>query len=124
MPTPTRLKLHPALTAGEALLMQRRRRDQDQFAAAKRCGVARATYQQWEMDLVAAPEHHVARAREAVGALRDYEACMLLRRRFGLSAFEMGKLVGLSRQWVSTMERGSAPADTLIEYWTVHAPHP
>jgi transcriptional regulator with XRE-family HTH domain len=30
--------------------------------------------------------------------------------------------VGLSRQWVSMIERGAAPPDTLVAYWMANAP--
>jgi transcriptional regulator with XRE-family HTH domain len=108
-------RLKPQPTPGEWLLLQRRRRRQSQPEAARRYRVTRDVYQRWERGLDDGPA-------VAPFPLRDYEVCMLLRRRKGWNELEMGGKVGLSRQWVSMIERGSAPPDTLVAYWVRHAP--
>lgn len=103
------------LTQGETLLIQRRRRNVNQEVMASQWNVTRDIYQSWELDLLEGPTARVT-------PLEDYEVCLLLRRRFGLSELELGKLVGLSRQWISKIERGSAQPATLVAYWMSHAP--
>jgi hypothetical protein len=94
------------LSRGERMLIARRRR---QFA--KFLGVGRFLYQQYELDQSVGPE-------VAVGRLSDVEVCLILRRRHGLSEFDVGKEMGLSRSYVSMMERGAVGSARLVEYWT------
>ena len=59
-----------------------------------------------------------------VSKLSNLEECILLRRRAGLSQLELGKKLGVSRQWVNEMENGKQEAERLLEYWrTKNAKH-
>ena len=55
----------------------------------------------------------------AVGALEVHEQCFLLRRRAGETAAEVAEEMGVSRYWLSRMERGTAPVETLAIYWGI-----
>jgi transcriptional regulator with XRE-family HTH domain len=112
----------PPLTPGERLLVARRRRHWSQPQAAHHLGVSRDQYQDWESGKFEIPSA-AAQCAISIDHLRDYEVCMLLRRRLGITELEMGRMVGLSRQWVSMIERGAAPAATLVAYWELRGDH-
>lgn len=100
------------LTAGERYLIDRRRRDLSQAEAADEMGVSVYEWLQLETD-------EAKSGGPGVGALEDHEQCYLLRRRDGLTAAEVAKEIGVSRYWLSRMERGTAPVETLASYWGI-----
>jgi len=51
------------------------------------------------------------------GGLRDHERCHIARTRAGMRLEDLGEKVGLSKFWICQMERGTAPLQTLLDYW-------
>lgn len=100
------------LTTAETLLIDRRRRKENQHEAAARLGVPFRTYVRWEREGAggSAPD---------VGDLADHECCLLYRRRTGFTRERVARELGVSKQWVTMMEHGEAPCGRLIEYWEV-----
>ena len=101
-------------TPGEALVIWRRRKNLNQFDAAKELDVPVDRLRQWESDAHATkpPQRHL-------GKLKDFEVCYLLRRREKpkLTQRELAKRLGCTRLWVIQMEEGTAPAERLKAYW-------
>tara|TARA_R110002167_G_scaffold143958_2_gene333640 strand:- start:2983 stop:3303 length:321 start_codon:yes stop_codon:yes gene_type:complete len=100
------------VTNGERLLIERRRADQNQTAAATSYDVSEWQYRQCESDesdRIPAPP---------IGKLRDYESAMLMRRRQGMKRTELAAELGISGWWLTRMERGQIPADRLVNYWS------
>ncbi len=100
------------LTAGERLLLERRRNGETQAQAARRHGVSRYCYRAWEDDSVS-----TGQPRPALRRLQPYEICYLLRRRNGQSLADFAADAGISPWWVTQMESGRAPLQRLQEYW-------
>ena len=100
------------ITRAERLLLDRRRRGEDQAAAARRLGVGIVLYKDWERGRRRFPR------RVALGKLRRWEELMLLRRRAGLTQGELASALGCTRRWVVLMESGRAPIRVLEEYWS------
>lgn len=99
------------LTKGEALTIDRRRRGENQLRAAKRWKVSAYRLRQWE----SGEREDVPRVK--LGRLKPHEICYVTRRRAGWSATDVAADMGVSRYWVSKMERGDAPSDALWDYW-------
>lgn len=99
------------LTSGERLFLARRRRNERQREAARRHGVSYYRYRAWECDgsngAPLAPLHSV----------RPHEACLILRRRFGLTLDQLAEHVEVTPTWLCQMEQGKVPCTRLIEYW-------
>lgn len=104
------LKLEISLA--ESLLLWRRRVGRNQVEAAAYFGATVDHYRSWE-----AGEHPSKPPRLALGALRPYETCYLLRRRRGVTQESLAKAIGCTRLWVIRMEDGSAPCNRLVAYW-------
>lgn len=100
------------LTAGERVLIDRRRRGLTQSEAAQKAGVSMHEWLNVEADgrMDGGP---------AVGVLGENEQCYIMRRRAGVKASEVAKKIGVSRYWLSRMERGTAPVDTLAKFWNL-----
>lgn len=106
-----------SITTGERLLIERRRNNESQDAAAGRHGVSRYRYRLWESDQAeGGRQPRCAR----LGLLRDYEGCYIRRRRAGLSVAALATKVGVSAWWVTQMEHGDVPADRLVAWWGRH----
>jgi DNA-binding XRE family transcriptional regulator len=52
-----------------------------------------------------------------IAKLSNLEECIILRKRSKLSQLELGKELGVSRQWVNEMEKGKQDAERLLEFW-------
>lgn len=103
-------------TRGESLLLERRRKAENQLEAAARYGVHVDTYRAWETD--ERPEdvpHYNA------GHMKPHEVCLLRRRRAGLTQREVAAAIGMTRLWVMKMELGEASIDRLKGYWETQA---
>jgi len=100
------------LNTGERLLIERRRNGQNQTKAAYSYDLSEWQYRQCEAnesDRIPAPP---------LGRLRDYEACMIMRRRAGLKRTELAAQLGISGWWLTRMERGQIPAERLVAFWS------
>lgn len=96
-------------TASERLLIYRRRQGRTQAQEALRRGVPTSAYIKWEKGL-----NRISCPNESVHPLQDFEKCMLLRKRLGISQKELADILGRSRWWTAQMERGMAPWHSLI----------
>lgn len=103
-------------TAGELLLLDRRRRGYNQVEAAAMYGVRPDRYRDWEADRRTTDQ---PKPRSRVGRLTLREQCFLLRRRAGKTQRELAEEIGLTRVWVHKMEEGSAPVARLCQFWGV-----
>lgn len=99
------------LTAGEALLIDRRRRDESQLAAAGRLGVTHSMYGKFERDVV------VSACPPKIKTLKVNERCLLYRRRVGKTQEAVAKGLKICRWWLNQQERGQVPCDELLWYW-------
>ena len=104
------------LTKGERLMIQRRRDNRSQSEMATFLGVSLYRYRLWE-----AGEGLADAPLLALGRLRDFEACVIRRRRAGVDAKELAQELNVSRWWLTQMEYGQAPADRLVSYWQKQA---
>jgi len=50
--------------------------------------------------------------------LKAHEWCWLMRRRHGLQAKDVAKVMGICPWWLSQMERGKVNCARLVEHWT------
>jgi DNA-binding XRE family transcriptional regulator len=98
------------LTNGERLILDRRRRKENQTQAAKRLGVDRKTLYLLETDQQESP-------RVPIGKLKDHEIAFLYRRRAGLSRHELAKVFGVNIWWITRMERGELNCQRLLNFW-------
>lgn len=102
------------LTKPEILLLDRRRRGENQHEAAARLGIPFRTYVGWERK-----GGDISVAMPKLGDLTDHECCLLYRRRTGFTRERVAQELGVSKQWVTMMEHGQAPCGRLLEYWEV-----
>ena len=100
------------LTSAERLLLHRRRLGITQFEAAQLLNISAWSYRQLE-EGSRLPD----RPEPTLDNLKDYEVCLILRRRANRTRSSVAKSVKISEQWLTQMERGRVPADRLIEYW-------
>lgn len=103
------------LTAGEALLITRRRLNESQEIFAKRFNLSRNSYGRIERDLetndkVAIPE---------VSELTGKEKCLIIRKRKNLTQEECAKLSGVTRFWFNQIENGRVQNKDILEFWRV-----
>lgn len=103
-----------ALTEGERLLIERRRKEENQSQAAKRYGVRFDTYSWWERDLRSQDVPHAE-----VGKLTRGETCYILRRRAGLTRKQVAEGIGVSSFWITQMEKEKTKSNRLGKYWDV-----
>lgn len=100
------------LTAGERLLIRRKRENWSQAQAAAFYGVTFSTYARWERDERGDPP------QLNIGVLlKPHERCLLHRRRAGLEQAPVAQELGVSRFWLNKMERGKIPCELLLAYW-------
>ena len=103
-------------TRGESLLLERRRKAENQLQAAVRYGVHVDTYRAWETD-----ERPEDVPQYNAGHLKPHEVCLLRRRRAGKTQREVAAAIGMTRLWVMKMELGEASIDRLKGYWETQA---
>lgn len=101
-----------SLSAPEALVLDRRRRGEDQRAAAARFGVSRTVYSRWERGVLDGP-----RPRLRAKSLTAPEICLVHRRRAGYKQDQVALALGVSRAWINRMERGLEGCERLLQYW-------
>lgn len=103
------------MTAGERLRIHRRREGLTQAQAAAKLAMPLGSYKLAEDD--DAPDCWDI-PRPAVGRLQDHEYCFLRRRREGLTLDDLAPKVGVTKWWLCLMEKGKAPVNTLMQYWS------
>lgn len=103
-----------ALSPGERLFIDRRRRGLTMAAAAKRHKVSQWRYQQWEHDM---PTEEPLAPSVTLGELTKGECCTLARRRKRASIHEVGAAIGLSHVTVIKYEASDADANPLYDWW-------
>ena len=101
------------LTNGELFLLQRRRDQKTQRAAAADNKVTLYCYRRWEDD----EDEGTAPTELYFDNLEPYEACFIRRRRAGVSLQDLADQLELSRWWVCKMEYGRANAARLVDHW-------
>lgn len=103
-------------TYGEALAVDRRRRDETQAQAAERLGITVYAYRKAE-----ASAHRNGSSDSLpvvdVEPLHPGEQCRILRRRAGLTLDQLAERMGCTAWWIAQMEHGKAPVDRLVEHW-------
>jgi hypothetical protein len=50
--------------------------------------------------------------------LQTHEACMLMRKREGLTLDDLADKIELTKWWLCLMEQGKAPIASLLKYWS------
>jgi len=100
------------LTAGERLFLQRRRLGEDQKTAAKKHGVGFIHYGQSERINRFFPKHI-----EPITEVKDYEWCVIVRRRKKLKQRELAEELKVCKLWLLKMETGQIQATRLVQYW-------
>lgn len=105
------------LSRGERLRINRRRWGFTQAAEARRCRMSLGAYKLAEAD---GPQARKIRP-PALRRLKDYEACLILRRRAGLTLGDLSERIQLSKWWLCLIEQGKAPVATLLNYWAPRA---
>jgi transcriptional regulator with XRE-family HTH domain len=100
------------LNKGEALLVKRLRGGMTQVEMSKLLDVSCDTYRAWERGTL---EHGVPRVQ--LGRVAVHEACRILRRRAKKSQRTIAEQIGVSRLWVTQMERGLVPIRHLADFW-------
>lgn len=106
-----------ALTPGECMFIERRRRGLSKAAVAQELGVSVDLYCGAEMDRVRLP---IELATFSVHDLTLGERCTLIRRRKDLPQKVVALDIQLSQWYVSKMELGLASPERLVAYWTAH----
>lgn len=99
------------LTLGERLRIFRRRYLRTQAEQARVMKVPLGTYKRMEADEIEAD-------RMPIGRVEPHEACMIMRRRKGMTLEQLGEEIGLTKWWICQMETGQAPTTTLVAYWS------
>jgi len=100
-------------TAGERLLLHRRRLGLSQVERAKKHRVTLYRYRGWEEGRVQ-PQ---ARIVPGFGRVRDFEACYVLRRRSGIALQSLAALLRMTPNWLCEIEHGRQPATRLVAHW-------
>jgi len=95
----------------ERLIVDRRRRGENQKVAARRHGISLYRYRKWELGQD--PELPAV----AAGGARQYERLFITRMRAKHSLGRVADAIGMSRWWLCQIEHGKAPADRLEAYW-------
>ena len=103
------------LSPDERILIDRRRRGETQIEAASRLGLTTNAFRALETG-----EKYAGKSlRPPLGRLADYEQCLIARKRYDLTMQEVADDIEISRWWVVQIEAGRAPADCLVDYWTL-----
>lgn len=110
------------MTRSESLLIWRRRKEWTQFQAAKELKMPVDRYRDFENDRKNVKDNwqEIPTNQElAIGELKPFEVCLLLRKRAGLLQREVAAAIGVTRLWVIRMEEGKENASRLRDYWEV-----
>lgn len=100
-----------SLTAGEKVLLDRRRRGINQEDMAQALGIPRRKLMAIERGRVEPSTTPI------LEELEPYEACLILRRRAGMTLTDMSEKIRMSRWWICRMERGTVNYQPLVKYW-------
>ena len=111
-----------ALSPGERLLIDRRRRSERQLHAAARFGITRMAYGRWERDKEEGdwPSPCPIPPQEEIGDLKPPELCMLHRLRAGKKQREVAEAFKTCRWTIVRIELGLASetiTKSLLNYW-------
>lgn len=101
------------LTSSEQLLLWRRRKEWKQGHAAAYYGVSPFIYKITESGRTKG--FNIGNL--PLGEIKDYEKCLILRRRAKLTQREIANQIGCSVYWLRLQETGCVAAPKLIEYW-------
>lgn len=101
------------LTNGERLVIDRRRRDENQREAAARHDVPPSVYQGWELDA----EGRRCPTAVPIGRLAPNERCFLYRRQAKRTRQWMADQLQMSKRWITLMERGEQDCSRLAAFW-------
>lgn len=114
------------LSTGEQLYLFRRRAGESLESAAKRWGVCREVYLNWERDCPGRLRPNLSKLPQLVP--NAGESCALARKRWnrklGLGAKDkidqsvLSQILGVSRLWICRMERGREDCSRLVDYWS------
>jgi transcriptional regulator with XRE-family HTH domain len=99
------------LTRSERLLLDRRRRGENQRQAAARLDMPLSRYSMLERGVeepIKAPN---------ITKLQPHERCLLYRRRAGVEQHEVALDMGVCRRTIMLMETGRSNCDELLHYW-------
>lgn len=104
------------LTTGERLRVKRRRMGLTQAEQAEQIGMPLGAYKRAEADDT--PECWDIEP-PSIGRLEPHEACLVMRRRAGLTLDDLSYKIGLSKWWLCLMEQGKVPTSPrLLAHWT------
>jgi len=101
------------ITAGERLLLWRKRKRWTQLRAAKHYGVGADIFRAWETGERAEDVPKVS----DLGRISEVEKYILFRTRAGLTQKQLADRIKCSRVWVVMMETGRVPLDRARNYW-------
>lgn len=121
--TRARLVTADDLTTGERLFLLRRRKRTTQAKMAEYYCVSPGTYILWEhddLDTVTIRPPKVS-SLGLPGGLATYEACLIERRRKGMTAYALAERMGCPRHYIELAERGKRPVYRLEAFW-LHPP--
>lgn len=99
------------LTAGERLLIDRRREGQSQRQAAESWAVSRYQYRLWEVKGEDTPSVDL-------GTVWNHEKCYIKRLRAGIEQRDLAERIKVSRWWLCQMEHGEVGSKVLVDYWS------
>lgn len=100
------------LTLGERWFIERRRCLLTQVEQASDMDIPLAAYRALEGGTL-----KFSMPKLKLGKLDPREACTIMRHRKGWSTQDLADRIRVSRYWITRMERGDAPVDTLVAYW-------
>jgi DNA-binding XRE family transcriptional regulator len=106
----------------ERLMIARKRAGLTQLQAAARAGVSYRAYLALEQgpltnERLEALERQALHFKLSTDGLTAGERCLIMRLRVRRTQADVAKDLGCCRRWVMLMEKGLAPADTLVWYW-------
>jgi DNA-binding XRE family transcriptional regulator len=99
------------LTVGESLLLDRRRRGENQKQAAARLELSYNSYCYLERDMMA---HDI---EVELNSIAPNEKCLIYRKRAGMTQAQVANTLGLCRWWINLMEQGKSPCGQLLQFW-------
>lgn len=98
------------LSNGERMMIDRRRRKENQLQAAKRLGKNRS----W---VWMAESGRIECDKIKLGKVALNEMAWILRKRKGWTQEKLGKKLGYSREWIKQMELGKVDSTPLVNCW-------
>lgn len=105
------------LSRMERLIIDRRRRKENQDVAAARMGVSESTYGLWERG-----KHKNVPVVDRITKgeeLSRREVAFISRCRAKLTQVQLAEKMGYSAEWVKKMERGEVNGSPLFTYWKI-----